>query len=152
MVKKTEDWSNLKSKSLQRQLEGKVKKTNSKSISSYWNKSISLKSKQKLAREKIKFKCTSQATNEFNQSKATIGKMIPPKTQREMQSFFNSSENVIGDDGWLWEISALGKSEISKMSMKILRQKQNIDSDFRESKTPRDMIPRLNAYDVVKEK
>ena len=78
--------------------------------------------------------------------------MIPPKTQREIQSFFNSSENPNGDDGWLWEISALGKSEVSKLSMKILRQKQNIDSDFRESKTPRDMIPKLNAWDIIKEK
>lgn len=36
--------------------------------------------------------------------------------------------------------------------MKILRQKQKIDSDFRESKTPRDNIPKLNAWDIVKEK
>jgi hypothetical protein len=34
----------------------------------------------------------------------------------------------------------------------MLRKKQTIDTDFRESKTPRDHIPKLSTWDVVKEK
>jgi hypothetical protein len=39
-----------------------------------------------------------------------------------------------------------------KKSLRMLRKKQNIDTDFRESKTPRDHIPKLSAWDIVKEK
>lgn len=37
-------------------------------------------------------------------------------------------------------------------SLRLLRHRQNIDTDFRESKTPRDNIPKLNAWEVVREK
>ena len=72
---------------------------NSKSISSLTNKSLLLnKSKQKLSREKIKFIPDPKVGKNF-QSKPYIGKMNPPKTQREMQSFFNaSSQDIVMDD------------------------------------------------------
>lgn len=98
------------------------------------------KSKQKLSREKIK----------FNQVKPSIGKMIPPKTQRELQSFNACSQ--LGGEQYSCDISALGKSELaSKKSLKMIRQ-QHLNHDFRESKTPRDHVPKLNAWEYVKEK
>lgn len=81
---------NKKLKSTMREegyLKGSKKITHSVS-----NKSLSIqKSKQKLSREKIKFRPDAKVSSNFHQSKPFIGKMIPPKTQREMQSFFNSS-------------------------------------------------------------
>lgn len=94
-AKRVSDYS-TKAKSMQRE-ESKMKK-NTKSINSITNKSLSMnKSKQKLSREKIRFKPESKVGVNF-QSKPYIGKMIPPKTQREMQSFFNGSAEGIGDD------------------------------------------------------
>ena len=40
---------------------------------------------------------------------------------------------------------------INKTS-KVLKNIQNQELDLRESKTPRDMVPKLNAWDVVKER
>lgn len=113
-AKRVSEYSNSKSKSTQRQGEAKPNKKNSKSISSYSSKSISLqKSKQKLSREKIKFKENPKICKDFHQSKLHIGMMIPPKTQREMQSFFNASAQVTGEEGYSCDISALGKSDFA---------------------------------------
>lgn len=76
--------------------------------------------------------------------------MIPPKTQRDAVIFNSSSTGL--DDCYSGNISAIGKSGISKKSLKISKMKDEFDTDFRESKTPRDAVPKLNAWDVVKEK
>ena len=90
---------NTKSKSMLRE-DVKLKK-NTKSVSSLTNKSLSIqKSKQKLSREKIKFRPEAKIGTNFNQSKPYIGKMIPPKTQREMQSFFNSSTQMTHNEDY----------------------------------------------------
>lgn len=113
-AKRVSEYSSSKSKSTQRQGEAKPNKKNSKSISSYSSKSISLqKSKQKLSREKIKFKDNPKVYKDFQQSKIHIGMMMPPKTQREMQSFFNASTQVAGEEGYSCDISALGKSDFA---------------------------------------
>ena len=82
-----------KSKSTLRE-EGKLKRNN-KSTHSLSNKTLSTqKSKQKLSREKIRFRPDAKVSSNFHQSKPFIGKMIPPKTQRESQYFFNSSTQI----------------------------------------------------------
>lgn len=136
------------SKSTQR-LEQKTKK-GAKSISSYSTKSISVpKSKQKLSREKIKFKNNNlKIGKNFYQSKPLIGKMIPPKTQREMESFFNTSSDITRNEGYACDLSNIVNN---KNSLKMLHQK-NIETELRESKTPRDNVPKLNAWEPVKEK
>lgn len=54
---------------------------------------------------------------------------------------------------WFEFTIALDQSDqIGKKSLRMLRKNQNIDTDFRESKTPRDNIQKLNAWDIVKEK
>lgn len=67
-----------------------------------------------------------------------------------MQSFMFGQNT---SDQYSCEISALGKStNAGKKSLKMLRKRQNIDTDFREAKTPRDIIPKLSAWDAVREK
>lgn len=86
-----------------------------------------------------------------------IGKAMPPKTQRQLQSFMFGQKSTA--EQYFCDVSNinLGKSVTShnnnKKSLKMLRKvHKNVDADFRESKTPRGVIPKLNAWDVVKEK
>ena len=84
------------------------------------------KNKQKLTRDKIKFKgifatisdleCQfilwfivkpTKVGKNFGSKAGGIGKAMPPKTQRELQSFMYSHNK---GDQYSWEISALGKS------------------------------------------
>jgi hypothetical protein len=100
------------------------------------------KSKQKLKVSKVSKNQGSRTNN--------IGKAMPPKTQRQLQSFMFGQKS---GDQYSCDMSALGKSSnAGKKSLKMLRKKYPVDADFRESKTPRDMIPKLSAWDIVKEK
>ena len=68
-----------------------------------------------------------------------------------MQSFMFGQSNA--SDQYSCEISALGRSSnVAKKSFKVLRRQKEIDHEFRESKTPRESIPTLNEWEIVKEK
>lgn len=146
-VKRSIELNNQKPKSQNRTNDSKSKTKATKSIStSYSMKSLGLQKKQKLSREKIKFKPQTKAGVDFSQSsKPSIGKMIPPKTQRDTV-FFNACMPIENSN----DLSALGKSVFSTKNLKL--GKSRLANDLRESKTPRDIVPKLHVWEGVREK